>query len=269
MVSAYQYIGQVVTATMDRPLGSKHPKHGFIYEVNYGFVPGVISGDGEELDVYVLGVKEALQNFTGRCIAVVHRTNDDDDKLIVVPEGMILPNDEIEAAIAFQEKWFAHILVRKIPEIHLICGFMGFGKTTYAKGLEKELPAIRYTHDDLMFERYGRTPDNFATQYAEVDAYILEQAEKDIKNGGNVILDYGFWSRKVRRQYNAWAKQLTDKVYFHDVRCDLALAKQRVCQRSKDANSLFIDEACFDDRLRLYEPITEDEGYQVITYSSV
>ena len=34
-------------------MGSKHPKHGFIYPVNYGFVPGVIGGDGEELDAYL------------------------------------------------------------------------------------------------------------------------------------------------------------------------------------------------------------------------
>ncbi len=49
-----EYIGKKVTVEMDRPLGTKHPKHGFIYEVNYGFIPGTVSGDGEELDAYVL-----------------------------------------------------------------------------------------------------------------------------------------------------------------------------------------------------------------------
>ena len=42
------YIGKIIGVKIDRELGSKHPKHGFIYPVNYGFVPNTISGDGEE-----------------------------------------------------------------------------------------------------------------------------------------------------------------------------------------------------------------------------
>lgn len=107
-----QYIGKTVHVVMDRPLGSKHPKHGFVYPVNYGYVPNTVSGDGEELDAYVLGVDKPLQEFNGKCLAVVHRTNDDDDKLIVVPDDITLSDDEIEKAIAFQEQWFKHILKR-------------------------------------------------------------------------------------------------------------------------------------------------------------
>lgn len=110
--SNYQYIGKKVNIVIDRPKGSKHPKHGFVYEVNYGYVPNTVSGDGEELDAYVLGVDEPLNSFEGICIAIIHRTNDDDDKLIVVPEGIILSNEEIEKQTLFQEKWFEHVLIR-------------------------------------------------------------------------------------------------------------------------------------------------------------
>lgn len=55
------YLGKVLKIEIDRPLGSKHPKHGFIYPVNYGYVPNTISGDGEELDCYLLGVFEPLK----------------------------------------------------------------------------------------------------------------------------------------------------------------------------------------------------------------
>jgi len=115
-VPTYQYIGKTVAITMDRPLGCAHPKHGFIYPVNYGFVPYTISGDGEELDAYVLGVDAPMEKFIGKCIAVVHRTNDNDDKLVVVPNDIHLNDDEIEEKITFQEKWFKHILVRQ-PQI--------------------------------------------------------------------------------------------------------------------------------------------------------
>ena len=110
---AQEYLGKKIKVKMDRPMGSKHPKHGFVYEVNYGFVPNTISGDGEELDAYVLGVNEPLSEFEGECVAVIKRTNDNDDKLIVAPEGMKISDEQIEKETAFQEKWFNHVIIRK------------------------------------------------------------------------------------------------------------------------------------------------------------
>lgn len=102
----YSYLGKVLTIKIDRPLGSKHPKHGFIYPVNYGYVPNTVSGDGEELDCYVLGVFEPLEEFTGKCIAIIHRTNDNDDKLIIVPDGKRYTKEQIQALTEFQEQYF-------------------------------------------------------------------------------------------------------------------------------------------------------------------
>ena len=109
---AYGYIGKVVNVKMDRSLGTFHPKHGFMYESNYGYIPNTISGDGEEVDVYVLGVNEPLEEFEGQCIAVIHRTNDDDDKLIVVPQGFEISDKEIRKLTNFQEKFFESEIIR-------------------------------------------------------------------------------------------------------------------------------------------------------------
>ena len=106
------YIGKTIEVKMDRPMGAKHPKHGFIYPVNYGYIPNTISGDGEEIDCYVLGVFEPLEEFKGKCIAVIHRTNDNDDKLIVVPENKEYSDDAIRALTEFQERFFESIIVR-------------------------------------------------------------------------------------------------------------------------------------------------------------
>lgn len=106
------YIGKIISVKIDRELGSKHPKHGFIYPVNYGFVPNTVSGDGEELDCYILGVFKTIKEFTGKCIAIVHRINDNDDKLIIVPEDKEYSDDAINALIEFQERFFEHIIVR-------------------------------------------------------------------------------------------------------------------------------------------------------------
>ena len=107
------YLGKILKIKIDRQFGSKHPKHGFIYPVNYGFVPNTVSGDGEELDAYLLGVFEPVDEYEGECIAIVHRTNDNDDKLVVVPIGKNYSNDAINALIEFQEQYFEHIIIRK------------------------------------------------------------------------------------------------------------------------------------------------------------
>jgi len=111
MVDAKSYIGKLVEVKIDRPLGSKHPKYGFIYPVNYGYVPNTMSGDGEELDVYVLGTFEPLNTFKGKCVAVIHRTNDNDDKLVIVSENKTYSNDAIKALTEFQERFFESVII--------------------------------------------------------------------------------------------------------------------------------------------------------------
>ncbi len=106
------YIGKTITVKIDRPFGTKHPKHGFIYPVNYGYIPNTVSGDGEELDAYVLGVFEPIEDFAGKCIAIIHRTNDDDDKLVIVPDGVEYSDDAINALTEFQERYFEHEIIR-------------------------------------------------------------------------------------------------------------------------------------------------------------
>jgi len=107
LLLAAQSLGKEVSIIMDRSLGSSHPKRVFVYEVNYGYVPGTQSADGEELDAYYLGVSRPLHIARGKCIAIIHRLNDDDDKLIIAPETHIdLTDDEITKSVNFQEQWF-------------------------------------------------------------------------------------------------------------------------------------------------------------------
>ena len=109
---AKKFLDKEVEVIIDRPFGSMHPKHGFIYEVNYGYVEGVKAPDGEELDAYYLGSNQPLDRANGICIAIAHRKNDDDDKLIVVPKGMSFSDEEIAQMIHFQEQWFETEIVR-------------------------------------------------------------------------------------------------------------------------------------------------------------
>ena len=100
-------IGKIVKVTVDRPMGSRHPKHRDIcYRVNYGYIKGIMSPDGEEQDAYILGVDYPVDEFTGRVIAVIHRYDDIEEKWIVATVGKTYSAEEIEAQVSFQEQYF-------------------------------------------------------------------------------------------------------------------------------------------------------------------
>ena len=107
-----KFLNKNINVIVDRPIGSKHPKYDFIYPINYGYIPNTISGDNEELDAYILGINKPLKEFFGKCIAIIHRLNDNDDKLIVIPNKLIFTDEEIKKLIYFQEKWFNYIIIR-------------------------------------------------------------------------------------------------------------------------------------------------------------
>lgn len=101
------YLGKTVKIKIDRPLGSTHPKHAdIIYPINYGYIPNVLGGDGEDLDVYLLGVDQPVTEQTARIIAIVHRHNDVEDKLVAALEGMSFTQEEVAEAIYFQEQYY-------------------------------------------------------------------------------------------------------------------------------------------------------------------
>ncbi len=102
------YLGKTVDIKIDRPIGYVHKKEKYTltYPINYGYIPGVLGGDGEELDVYLLGVDKPVSKYCAKIIGIVHRENDVEDKLIAAPENMIFNQAQIAEAIHFQEQYY-------------------------------------------------------------------------------------------------------------------------------------------------------------------
>lgn len=156
-----------------------------------------------------------------------------------------------------------------MAKIHLICGFMGFGKTTLAKKLSAELPAVRFTNDEFMQKLYSRNlaDAEFRIAYQKIDDLIWELAAQVLATETDVILDYGFWSKNDRKEAYKRAKKLTDEIIFHQLNCDINIAKERVLNRTiQDENALSIDENCFNLFLSRYQSIENNEGYLVINH---
>lgn len=99
-----QLLGKTVHVEVDRPMGYVHKD--MIYPINYGFIPGVIAGDGEEQDAYILGVDEPLSALDGTVIGAIRRKDDCEDKLVVAPAGMEFHQGQIAQATHFQEQYF-------------------------------------------------------------------------------------------------------------------------------------------------------------------
>lgn len=204
MSTANNFLGKIIKVKVDRPLGSKHPKHGFIYPVNYGYVPNTISGDGEELDAYILGVFEPLDEFTGKCIAIIHRTNDNDDKLIIVPEDKTYSNKEIIALTEFQERFFTSIIIREDkvlkesnvsshPSLYILTGPPGVGKTTISNELAKSLDKSAIIEGDDIYNQVvgGHVSPwkegNHLNIFWEICLNIIDIY---LKNNYNVVFNY-------------------------------------------------------------------------------
>ncbi len=110
-------LGQHVTVTIDRPVGSRHPRWpDTVYPINYGYIEGVLGGDGQWQDAYLLGVDRPVSRYDGVVIAVIERADDCECKWVVAPEGKRFTADDIRRQTHFAERYFdSHILVLGEP----------------------------------------------------------------------------------------------------------------------------------------------------------
>ena len=101
-------MGKTVDIVIDSPIGHTHVTKGITlhYTINYGYLPGIAGGDGEEQDVYVLGVDVPRKTFRGTVIGAIFRADDNEDKLVAAPEGMFFSSEEIREATWFVEQYF-------------------------------------------------------------------------------------------------------------------------------------------------------------------
>ncbi len=111
---AMTLLGREVKAIVDRPVGAPHPKYSdLLYPVNYGYIEGMMGGDGEPLDAYILGVYEPLKCYTGVAVALIHRKDDVEDKLVVAPMGVEITREQILRETEFMEKYYDSVVYIK------------------------------------------------------------------------------------------------------------------------------------------------------------
>jgi predicted kinase len=151
-----------------------------------------------------------------------------------------------------------------MPTAHLIHGFIGAGKTVFARRLEEEQGAVRFTHDEWMHRLYGAAPpcEVFADLFERVEGLIWQVAERLLGLGVDVIMDFGFWSRASRDNARARVLAQGAGAVLYRVTCPEATMRERVLKRSEDVpgDSLWIDDAAFEMLRGRFEPLESDEA---------
>lgn len=138
------FLGKRVHVVVDRPIGYRHGD--ILYPVNYGYIPGLLAGDGQEQDAYILGVEEPLSEFDGQVIAVIHRRDDVEDKFVVAPQGQRFHQGQIAQAVAFQERFFDTCIV---PSFAKSCGVI----PVRLRGGKREYLLLLQTNDCWSFPK--------------------------------------------------------------------------------------------------------------------
>lgn len=104
-------LGLKVRVTVDRPLGSLHPKHrDTVYRLNYGYVAEVLAADNEWQDAYIWGVAEPVEVFEGEVVAVIQRLNDVEDSWVVAACGTRITEAEVRTGTDFVERYFKTVI---------------------------------------------------------------------------------------------------------------------------------------------------------------
>ena len=150
---------------------------------------------------------------------------------------------------------------------HLIYGYLGAGKTTFAKKLEKEIPAIRFSPDEWMAQLYGTNPPTelFSDYYQRIDYLIERYWVNTLQLGLDVILDFGFWFRESRDKTRTIVATLGAKHQLYFLDCPEHIQLERCRKRNHDLQgSLFIDDNAFELFKTRFEPLGADEAFEVI-----
>jgi predicted kinase len=145
-----------------------------------------------------------------------------------------------------------------VPKIHMIHGFLGAGKTTFAKKLEKETGATRFSPDEWMVEHYGTNPPvgKFQEYYEKLDKLIWKEIERLVADGRDVIMDFGFWDRAERDKTRAFAKDAEAEAILYNLQCTENVMRERVAKRTADTSrALVIDENAFELFKTRFEPL--------------
>lgn len=116
-----------------------------------------------------------------------------------------------------------------------------------------------------MIKLHGWNPPekHFSEYLVQVENLIWDEATREIRAGSDVILDFGFWTRKSRDVARKRVCSIGAVAKFYKIFCPTHIMRARALERSKSVStdSLWIDSAAFDKLIAAFEPMQDDEEF--------
>ena len=146
-----------------------------------------------------------------------------------------------------------------MPTLHLICGLPGSGKTTLARRIEAEAPALWLSPDPWM-ARVVR--DGWDAERREaVKAMQMELALRALQLGVHVVSDAGYWSRRERDAARKAAAAVGADCRLHFLDVPIEELCRRLAARNADLppDTFAVDQDQLDEMAGWFERPGDDE----------
>jgi len=156
--------------------------------------------------------------------------------------------------------------VIQLAKVILICGKICSGKTFYAKKLKEEFNAVILSTDEVTKDLIDNEQGEFYNVFAKrVNLYLRKKAAEIVKAGANVILDWGFWTKKDRKEIIEYFKNQGIDTCFYYIKISDADWKKNIGERNaliekgKGGCDFYVDEGLKNKLLSLFEePLYEE-----------
>ncbi|HLI50985.1 MAG TPA: ATP-binding protein [Thermomicrobiaceae bacterium] len=156
-------------------------------------------------------------------------------------------------------------MMNRQPIVYLICGFIGAGKTTFAKQLAAKTGAVRITKDEWSVRLIGNDPtiDGYAEWDHKIRGLSRDVAFQLAEHGIDVILDEGFWQREQREAMRARIAAVGAKAVLYYVEAPVETMRERTLERNhrRAGDAFVISRELFDTYLPYWQPPGEDEAH--------
>jgi predicted kinase len=157
------------------------------------------------------------------------------------------------------------LFMKSQPVVYLICGFIGAGKTTFAKRLEEKTGAVRITKDEWSIRLIGNDPtiDGYEAWDKKIIGLSRDVAFYLAEKGVDVIIDEGFWAKAERDEMKRKIDTVGARAVMYYVDTPIETIRDRVVNRNHNLtnNSFKVSREMLDHYLTSWQPPGEDEDY--------
>lgn len=144
--------------------------------------------------------------------------------------------------------------------LYLICGKICSGKTYYAKSLKEKYNAVVLSTDEVTYDLINNEQGDFYNIFAErVNNYLKKKAVEICRSGANVILDWGFWTKKNRAEMTDYLKSNGVSYEWHYIDVADDIWKHNIIERNKrieegnGGSDFYVDDGLLHKLLSMFE----------------